>query len=93
MSPFRGFRSAYFLLTAAFFLASGSAIPEARSCPGCSQLTEQAVVAEPQTVLAGFALSWSVLFMLAVVFSMLGLLILYIAKTVYRIDRNDSKKR
>lgn len=41
------------------------------SCEGCKMAAAKGI-SEPQTIMAGFAFSWSVLFMLAVVFILLG---------------------
>ncbi len=47
---------------------------------------------EPQTVLAGVALSWSVVTMLVIVAAIIGAMGFYIAKTCRRVDReNDAR--
>lgn len=60
----------------------------ALACVGCRQAGEDVANAEPDTIMAGFALSWSVLFMLGAVIGVLSFLGFYIARTVARIDRD-----
>jgi hypothetical protein len=62
------------------------------ACPGCSAVTAEIRRSEPETIMAGFAFSWSVLFMLVVSSSIIGFLTMYIAKTVQRIDRERSRE-
>jgi len=69
------------------FLMQGAS--SLHACPGCKKLSEEVGRVEPQTVMAGFAFSWSVLFMLAVVFAVLGFLTVFITKTVAAIDRRN----
>lgn len=59
------------------------------ACPGCSQVSEAVGRAEPETVKAGLALSWSVLFLLGVVGGVFSFLGVYIARTVARLERDS----
>jgi len=45
---------------------------QALACEGCKMAASKGM-SEPQTIMAGLAFSWSVLFMLAVVFLLLGI--------------------
>jgi len=45
---------------------------EAFACEGCKMAATKGM-SEPQTIMAGMAFSWSVLFMLVVVFLLLGI--------------------
>lgn len=58
------------------------------ACVGCRQVGDGVAKIEPGTIQAGFALSWSVLFMLAVVLGVLTFLGFYIAQTIARIDHD-----
>jgi hypothetical protein len=62
----------------------------AEACVGCRQVGDGVAKVEPQTIQAGFALSWSVLFMLATVIGVLTFLGFFIARTVARLDRTHS---
>lgn len=64
-------------------------MPGAVACVGCRVAGEAVQKAEPQTVTAGLAFSWSVLFMLAVVGVLLCFMIGYIARTCAEIDRRN----
>lgn len=55
------------------FVLLAPCFPLAFGCEGC-KLAASSGVKETQTVQAGMALSWSVLFLLAVVFLLLGIL-------------------
>ena len=55
------------------FVLLAPCFPLAFGCEGC-KLAASSGVKETQTVQAGIALSWSVLFLLAVVFLLLGIL-------------------
>lgn len=60
----------------------------ANACVGCRQVGEGVAKVEPETIQAGIALSWSVLFLLAVVFGVLTFFGFYVARTIARIE-ND----
>jgi hypothetical protein len=57
------------------------------ACVGCREPGKVTLVEEPQTVLAGLGFSWSVLFLLAVAFSVVGGITGYIVQTIRRIER------
>jgi hypothetical protein len=59
------------------------------ACVGCRQMTEEVKRTEPSTVMAGFAFSWSVLFMLVVVGVMISFLVTYMSRVVQRLNRNN----
>lgn len=61
----------------------------ARACVGCRQ-PGVGPMDEPQTALAGDAFSWSVITLLVVVFSVVGFLAVYIARTCQRLDRANA---
>jgi hypothetical protein len=63
-------------------------LPEAIACVGCRE-PGVGNTDEPQTVLAGVALSWGVLCMLAVVFAVVGTMVVYIARTCQRLDSEN----
>lgn len=67
---------------AAFVLLIGTAGP-LLACAGCREPGEDV---ESATVMAGLALSWGVLFMLAVVFSLFGGLGAYVWRTIKALD-------
>lgn len=67
-----------------------SPISGAEACVGCRQVGDGVAKIEPQTIQAGFALSWSVLFMLATVIGVLTFLGFFIARTVSNLDRAQS---
>jgi len=85
-SPFRVWisRAAVAVMVFAAF-----GVSSLQACPGCRTVGEEVERSEPQTVMAGFAFSWSVLFMLAVVFVVLSFLTLFITKTVKSVDRHN----
>ncbi|MFI0347986.1 MAG: hypothetical protein ACH346_04330 [Chthoniobacterales bacterium] len=58
----------------------------AKACEGCKMGAVNGLI-EPQTMMAGVALSWSVLFMLAVVFALLTGFIWFAYKTCKKIDQ------
>lgn len=56
-----------------FLLMVGVAAPfQAFGCEGCKMAASKGI-SEPQTIMAGTAFSWSVLFMLAAFFSLLAI--------------------
>ena len=59
------------------------------ACVGCRQMTDEVKRTEPSTVMAGFAFSWSVLFMLVVVGLILTFLVTYITRVVQRLSREN----
>ena len=58
------------------------------ACVGCR--TPMVGAEEPQTVLAGVALSWSVVTLLVTVVGVIAGLGLYIARTCQRVDREKT---
>jgi len=56
------------------------------ACVGCRQTSEEVARVEPATVMAGFAFSWSVLFMLVIVATLLMFMITYMRKVMRDID-------
>lgn len=60
------------------------------ACVGCRQVGDGVAKVEPQTIQAGFALSWSVLFLLVTVLGILTFLGFFIARTVSQLDRARS---
>lgn len=70
---------------ALIFSAVLLAAPQVMACVGCR--TPGSTVVEQKTVLAGAGFSWSVLFMLAAVFCLVGFMVSYIIKTCREIDR------
>jgi hypothetical protein len=56
------------------------------ACVGCREPGAQTVRDEAGTVMAGFAFSWSVLFMLVFAVAVVGLLAGYIWRTVLRLE-------
>ncbi|MFV0338988.1 MAG: hypothetical protein ACK5LK_12190 [Chthoniobacterales bacterium] len=68
------------------------ATPSALACVGCCQ-PGQTMGDDPQIVIqAGMGFSWSVIFMLVFVFSMIGIFSTYMAKTCMRLDHQKSEK-
>lgn len=64
---------------------------QAMACVGCREPGSDTVTSEPTTVLAGFGLSWSVLFMLFVTMSGFFGLFLYIWRTVVRLEQERAQ--
>jgi hypothetical protein len=71
------------LALAAFFLAAERLV----ACVGCREPGSETIAKELPTVLAGWAFSWSVLFMLAFVFLIIGGMSFYIWQTCRRLER------
>ena len=57
------------------------------ACVGCREPGSETIAKESPTVLAGWAFSWSVLFMLVFVFAIVGGMSLYIWQTCRRLER------
>jgi hypothetical protein len=57
------------------------------ACVGCREPGSETISKESPTVLAGWAFSWSVLFMLLFVLLIVGGMSLYIWQTCRRLDR------
>jgi heme/copper-type cytochrome/quinol oxidase subunit 2 len=57
------------------------------ACVGCREPGSETILKESPTVLAGWAFSWSVLFMLLFVFLIVGGMCFYIWQTCRRLDR------
>jgi heme/copper-type cytochrome/quinol oxidase subunit 2 len=68
---------------AAFLLAAECVM----ACVGCREPGSETIAKESPTVLAGWAFSWSVLFMLVFVFLIVGGLSFYIWQTCRRLER------
>ncbi|GAB4177979.1 MAG: hypothetical protein Fur0032_18310 [Terrimicrobiaceae bacterium] len=66
------------------------AVADASACVGCRVTSVDSVVNEPQTVTAGFGFSWGVLIMLACALSVVGGLVVYIWRTVVKLDAAHS---
>jgi hypothetical protein len=62
------------------------------ACPGCRTQGELVALEEPETVRAGMAMSWSVLFLLAVLTGIGGFLTVYIRSAVARVDEANSRR-
>jgi hypothetical protein len=62
------------------------------ACVGCREPGTETVVKESSTVLAGWAFSWSVLFMLLFVFLVIGGMSLYIWRTCRRLERESTPR-
>lgn len=77
-------------MTIAVALAVWCAAP-VQACPGCRTTGEMVRLQEPQTIEAGMALSWSVLFLLVVVGGVLSVLGFLIAKTIRRLESERPK--
>ena len=58
-----------------------------RACVGCREPGAETISKESPTVLAGWAFSWSVLFMLLFVLLVVAGMSLYIWRTCQRLDR------
>jgi hypothetical protein len=74
------------LLTAALAFVFSTA-EWASACVGCREPGSDTIARESPTVLAGWAFSWSVLFMLLFVFLIIGGMSVYIWQTCRRLDR------
>jgi heme/copper-type cytochrome/quinol oxidase subunit 2 len=57
------------------------------ACVGCREPGSETIAKESATVLAGWAFSWSVLFMLLCVFLVVSGMLSYIWQTCRRLDR------
>lgn len=57
------------------------------ACVGCREPGSETIARESPTVLAGWAFSWSVLFMLLCVFLVVAGMLSYIWQTCRRLDR------
>ena len=68
----------------AFFLLAAEGV---LACVGCREPGSETIARESPTVLAGWAFSWSVLFMLLFVFLIIGGMSLYIWRTCKRLER------
>jgi hypothetical protein len=68
-----------FMVLLGFLLTAGPAL----ACAGCREPGEDV---ESATVMAGLAFSWAVLFMLAVVCSLVGGVGAYVWKTIKAVD-------
>ena len=66
-----------------------SAVDCVVACVGCREQGSETVARESPTVLAGWAFSWSVLFMLLFVFLIVGGMSLYIWRTCRRLERES----
>ena len=66
-----------------------SAVDCVTACVGCREPGSETVAKESPTVLAGWAFSWSVLFMLLFVFLIVGGMSLYIWRTCRRLERES----
>ena len=64
-----------------------SAVECAMACVGCREPGSETIAKESPTVLAGWAFSWSVLFMLVFVFLIVGGMSFYIWQTCRRLER------
>ena len=71
------------LALAAFFSAAECLM----ACVGCREPGSETISKESPTVLAGWAFSWSVLFMLVLVFAIVAGMSLYIWQTCRRLER------
>jgi len=63
--------------------------PVAQACVGCREPGADTVIRESQTVMAGLAFSWSVLFMLGFVLLMVGGMSFYIWQTCRRLAHEN----
>ena len=64
-------------------------LADGQACVGCREAGTQTMATESPTVLAGIAFSWSVLFMLACAFAVVGSLGGYIWKRCRQLDRRQ----
>lgn len=71
-------------LAVSFLLANA---PSALACVGCREPGAGTIAHEPQTVASGVAFSWSVLFMLVVVLSIIAGMTLFIWRSCVSIER------
>jgi hypothetical protein len=76
------------LVLAALFSAADCVM----ACVGCREPGSETIAKESPTVLAGWAFSWSVLFMLLVVFLVIGGLSFYIWLTCRRLERESVQR-
>jgi cbb3-type cytochrome oxidase subunit 3 len=67
------------------------ALPAAQACVGCREPGSETLNHENPTVMAGFAFSWSVLFMLIAALAVVGFLSAYIWQTCQRLDRERAR--
>ena len=63
----------------------------AQACVGCREPGSETLNHEAPTVMAGFAFSWSVLFMLTVALAVVGAMGTYIWHTCQRIERERAR--
>lgn len=63
------------------------------ACVGCREPGADSIANEPATALAGFGFSWGVLFMLAILLSLLGGLVAYIWRSAVEVDRLNNGER
>jgi hypothetical protein len=75
------------ILPAVMLAALFSAADCVMACVGCREPGSETIAKESPTVLAGWAFSWSVLFMLLFVFLIIGGMSLYIWRTCRRLER------
>ena len=73
------------LLTALLFT-----LHDAAACVGCREPGADVMAKESPTVLAGIAMSWSVLFMLGFVILIVVAMSVYIGQTCRRLERERS---
>ena len=72
------------MLVLAAFLSAAECV---MACVGCREPGSETIAKESPTVLAGWAFSWSVLFMLAFVLLIIGGMSFYIWHTCRRLER------
>lgn len=68
-----------------------SVVPAAQACVGCREPGSETITHESPTVMAGFAFSWSVLFMLAFALLVVGSMGAFIWHTCQRIEREQAR--
>ena len=78
------------ILAVALLTGVGLTTTTVQACPGCRTQGEMVELEEPETVSASLALSWSVVFLLAVLAGIGGFLSIYIRNAVVRVDRENS---
>jgi len=86
-TPLKSFAPSRWLIALVVSLATWT--ESALACVGCRVTTDEVARVEPSTVTAGFAFSWSVLFMLVVVGLIITFLVSYIARVVAQIDAKN----
>ncbi len=64
-----------------------AAAPGALACVGCREPGAMTLASENPTVMAGMGFSWSVIFLLGFVLSLLAAMVSYIVSTCRRLDR------